>query len=277
MYGSANILFRSNILTTLIGLPNPQAQGYPWALAKFPEKFSDYIDPLNRGANEYQDRHYFSGVYTGNIKGGNLAMLDPNPDQANYWGYTFYTSTGLGARDGDIIWGRSAVFNSTGTPRSDMSANNQIIIGLPMTAYQSYAYGQANIFLNGTDGMYYNSKFFSNSEVNVFVSAMTTGTKIIFHSDTNYVPYSSSLNPPVVTLTLTDNARIVERSPNPGAGINGVRMIVANVNTSFKDGISDNAGEIVYAGANASIGEWFMYGSANIILGSNILLTYAAS
>ena len=54
-------------------------------------------------------------------------------------------------------------------------------------------------------------------------------------------------------------------------------MIVANVNTSFKDAISDNAGEIVDAGANASIGEWFMYGSANILLKSKILLTYATS
>jgi hypothetical protein len=26
-------------------------------------------------------------------------------------------------------------------------------------------------------------------------------------------------------------------------------------------------------GANASIGEWFMYGSANVVLSSNILLT----
>jgi hypothetical protein len=178
MYGSANILFESNILTTLNGLPNTPAQEYAWALAKFPEKFSDYIDPLNRGANEYQDRHYFSGVYTGNIKGGNLAMLNPNPELANYWGYTFYTSTGLGARDGDIIWGRSAVFNSTGTPRSDMSANNQIIIGLPMTAYQSYAYGQANIFLNGTDGMFNNTNFLFLSS-NGFVVNQVSNSFII--------------------------------------------------------------------------------------------------
>jgi hypothetical protein len=50
-------------------------------------------------------------------------------------------------------------------------------------------------------------------------------------------------------------------------------MIVANVIASFKDGINDNANEIVYGGANASIGEWFMYGSANVVLYSNILLT----
>ena len=146
-----------------------------------------------------------------------------------------------------------------------------------MTAYESHAYGGANIFLNGTDGRFYSGQFFSNSEVNVFVSAMVTGTRIIFHSDTNYVVDSRSLNPPVATLTLTDNARIVERSPDPSRGIYGARMIVANVNTSFKDAISDNAGEIVDAGANASIGEWFMYGSANILLKSNILLTYATS
>ena len=275
MYGSANILLKSNILTTLNGLPNTPAQEYAWGLAKHPDKFSDYIDPLDRGADEYKYRHSFQGVYTGNIK-GSVHLIQPHPTLPN-----LYISTGpggaSGGRTGDIIWGRSAVFNSTGTPRSDMSANNQIIIGLPMTAYESHAYGGANIFLNGTDGRFYSGQFFSNSEVNVFVSAMVTGTRIIFHSDTNYVVDSRSLNPPVATLTLTDNARIVERSPDPSRGIYGARMIVANVNTSFKDAISDNAGEIVDAGANASIGEWFMYGSANILLKSNILLTYATS
>jgi hypothetical protein len=184
---------------------------------------------------------------------------------------------GSGGRNGDIIWGRSRVFGSTGNPINDMSANNEVIIGLPITAYESHAYGGANIFLNGTDGQFYSAQFFSNSEVNVFVSAMTTGTKIIFHSDTNYVQDSRSLNPPVATLILQSNARIVERSPNPSQGIDGARMIVATVTQAFKDGISDNAGEIVDASANASIGEWFMYGSANIILGSNILTTYATS
>jgi hypothetical protein len=95
---------------------------------------------------------------------------------------------------------------------------------------------------------------------------MTTGTQIKFFGDTQ-----------VATLTLQSPARIVERSPNPGAGINGVRMIVATVTEAFKDGSYDSAGEIVDASANASIGEWFMYGSANIILRSNILTTYATS
>jgi hypothetical protein len=259
MYGSANILFRSNILTTLIGLPNPQAQGYPWALGKNPEIFSDSIDPLDRGEFPYKYRQSFNGIYTGNIYGGNLSMLHPTIPN-------LYISTGFGNRDGDIIWGRKRVFNSTGAPKSDMSANNEIIIGLPMTAFQSESYGGANIFLNGTNGQFNSSQFFSNSEVNVFVSAMTTGTQIKFYGDTQ-----------VATLTLQSDARIVERSPNPSQGINGVRMIVATVTQAFKDGISDNAGEIVDTSANASIGEWFMYGSANIILSSNILTTYAAS
>jgi hypothetical protein len=158
-----------------------------------------------------------------------------------------------------------------------MSANNEIIIGLPMRAFGSESYGGANIFLNGTDGMYGSGLFFSNSEVNVFVSAMTTGTQIKFYGDTENVQDSRSLNPQVAILTLQSPARIVERSPNPGAGINGVRMIVATVTEAFKDGSYDSAGEIVDASANASIGEWFMYGSANIILRSNILTTYAAS
>jgi len=161
----------------------------------------------------------------------------------------------------DISWGRRPVFNSTGAPRSDMSANNQVVISLPWASDPS---GTANAYLDGNNGDLFGGKNFSNAEVNVFVSAMTTGTEIIF--------YSTGRNK-AGTLTLTDNARIVERSPNPAVGINGGRMVVANVNTSFKDGINDNANETVYAGANAIIGEWFMFGSANIVLSSNILLT----
>lgn len=161
----------------------------------------------------------------------------------------------------DISWGRRAIFNSSGAPKSDMSANNQVIISLP---WASEVGGTANAYLDGNNGDWFGGKYFSNAEVNVFVSAMTTGTEIIF--------YSTGRNK-VGTLTLTDNARIVERSPNPAVGIAGGRMVVANVNTSFKDGISDNANETVYAGANASIGEWFMFGSANVVLNSNILLT----
>jgi hypothetical protein len=161
----------------------------------------------------------------------------------------------------DISWGRRRLFNSTGAPRSDMSANNQVIIALP---WASDPGGSANAYLDGNSGDWFGGKYFSNAEVNVFVSAMTTGTEIVF--------YNTSQNK-AGTLTLTDNARIVERSPNPGAGISGGRMLVANVNASFKDGISDNANEIVYGGANASIGEWFMFGSANVVLSSNILLT----
>jgi hypothetical protein len=275
MYGSANVGLRASLASELqLTRIMLAANLYYWALGKHPEKFSDYIDPLNRGANEYQDRHYFNGVYTGNIYGGNLAMLHPTIPN-------LYISTrpggGNGGRNGDIIWGRKRVFNSTGAPKSDMSANNEIIIGLPIAAYESHAYGGANIFLNGTDGQFYSAQFFSNSEVNVFVSAMTTGTQIKFYGDTNYVPYSNSLNPQVAILTLQSDARIVERSPNPSQGIDGVRMIVATVTEAFKDGSYDSAGEIVDASANASIGEWFMYGSANIILRSNILTTYAAS
>lgn len=161
----------------------------------------------------------------------------------------------------DISWGRRAIFNSSGAPKSDMSANNQVIISLP---WASEVGGTANAYLDGNNGDWFGGKYFSNAEVNVFVSAMTTGTEIIF--------YSTGRNK-VGTLTLTDNARIVERSPNPAVGIAGGRMVVANVNTNFKDGISDNANETVYAGANASIGEWFMFGSANVVLNSNILLT----
>ena len=159
----------------------------------------------------------------------------------------------------DVSWGRRRIFNSTGAPRSDMSANNQVIINLPM---YSVAGGTATAYLDGNDGDWFGGKAFSNAEVNVFVSAMTTGTEIVL--------YNSGENK-AATLTLIDNARIVERSPI--ANQQGRRMIVANVNASFKDGISDNANEIVFGGANASIGEWFMYSSANVVLYSNILLT----
>jgi hypothetical protein len=87
---------------------------------------------------------------------------------------------------------------------------------------------------------------------------MTTGTQIIF--------YSTGQNK-VGTLSLSSNARI-ETWP-----ITGEPMIIATVNKSFKDNIDDDANEVVHAGANASIGEWFMYGSANILFRSNILLT----
>jgi hypothetical protein len=140
-----------------------------------------------------------------------------------------------------------------------MSANNQVIINLPLSSVDG---GTANAYLDGNNGDWFGGKTFSNAEVNVFVSAMTTGTEIVFHG--------TGQNK-VGTLTLIDNARIVERSPI--AGMLGGRMIVANVNVSFKDGISDNANETVYGVANASIGEWFMYGSANVVLYSNILLT----
>ena len=154
----------------------------------------------------------------------------------------------------DISWGRRQIFNSTGAPRSDMSANNQVIISLPIS---SSATSAANVYLDGTEGNWFGGKTFTNVEVNIFVSLMNTGTQIVF--------YDTSKNKAGL-LTLTDDARIVERSPNPGANISGGRMIVANVNASFKDGINDNANEIVYGGANASIGEWFMYGSANVQL-----------
>ena len=277
MYGSANVSLRTSLASELqLTRIMLAANLYYWALGKHPEKFSDYIDPLDRGADEYKDRHYFNGVYTGNIN-GSVHLIQPHPTIPN-----LYISTGpggsSGGRNGDIIWGRKRVFNANiQMPKSDMSANNEIIIGLPMAAYESHAYGGANIFLNGTDGRFYSGQFFSNSEVNVFVSAMTTGTQIKFYSDTEYVQDSRSLNPQVAILTLQSPARIVERSPNPSQGINGVRMIVATVTEAFKDGSYDSAGEIVDASANASIGEWFMYGSANIILRSNILTTYATS
>jgi hypothetical protein len=181
-------------------------------------------------------------------------IVSESPEYANW-------STYNGIVSFDVSWGRRRIFNSTGAPRSDMSANNQVIISLPIS---SVAGGTANAYLDGGNGDWFGGKTFSNAEVNVFVSAMTTGTEIIF--------YNTSQNK-AGTLTLIDNARIVERSPNLGAGINGGRMLVANVNASFKDGISDNANEIVNGGANASIGEWFMYGSANVVLYSNILLT----
>ena len=260
MYGSANVSLRTSLVSELqLTRIMLAANLYYWALGKNPEIFSDDIAPQDRGEFPYKYRQSFNGVHTGNIYGGNLMMLHPSLPN-------IYISTGFGNRDGDIIWGRKRVFNSTGAPKSDMSANNEIIIGLPMRAFGSEQYGGANIFLNGTAGMYGSGQIFSNSEVNVFVSAMTTGTQIKFYGGTQ-----------VGILTLQSPARIVERSPNPGAGINGVRMIVATVTEAFKDGSYDSAGEIVDASANASIGEWFMYGSANIILRSNILTTYATS
>jgi hypothetical protein len=165
----------------------------------------------------------------------------------------------------DVSFGRRRIFNSTGAAKSDMSANNQIIINLPIS---SVAGGTANAELAGTEGNWFGGKTFTNAEVTTFVTAMNTGTEIAFYNTSQNIAGK---------FFLTDNARIVERSPNPGAGIAGGRMIVANVNASFKDGISDNANETVYFNANASIGEWFMYGSANIILRSNILTTYATS
>jgi hypothetical protein len=165
----------------------------------------------------------------------------------------------------DVSFGRRRIFNSTGAPKRDMSANNQIIISLPISSSTTSA---ANAELAGTEGNWFGGKTFTNAEVTTFVTAMNTGTQIVFYNTSQNIAGK---------FFLTDNARIVERSPNPGAGIAGGRMIVANVNASFKDGINDNANEIVYGGANASIGEWFMYGSANIILRSNILTTYAAS
>jgi hypothetical protein len=152
----------------------------------------------------------------------------------------------------DVSFGRRRIFNSTGAPKSDMSANNQIIINLPIS---SSATSAANAYLDGTEGNWFGGKTFTNAEVATFVTAMNTGTQIVFYNTSQNIAGK---------LTLTDNARIVERSPNPAAGIAGGRMIVANVNASFKDGINDNANEIVYGGANASIGEWFMYGSANV-------------
>ena len=301
MYGAANIKFTTDILSILSNIPRSPVALIPPALSG-----SANVGQLlacTTGTWEgtspitytYQWRSY-SGTYTNitsatnstyvlvdadlnkviscavtatNANGNTTVYSNGTLDvTARAQGYPWIVSespeyenwtTYNGIVSFDVSWGRRRIFNSTGAPRSDMSANNQVIISLPIS---SVAGGTANAYLDGNNGDWFGGKTFSNAEVNVFVSAMTTGTEIAF--------FNNSRNK-AGTLTLIDSARIVERSPI--TGMSGGRMIVANVNVSFKDGISDNANETVYGVANASIGEWFMYGSANVVLYSNILLT----
>jgi hypothetical protein len=140
-----------------------------------------------------------------------------------------------------VSWGRANLGNGVFT------ANNQILFS---TYWFTSDPSRLNYYL--TDAYQHNP---TQSQQNVIINAMTTGTTLDFYR----------YNPTVVfaeTLTLTDNAR--------RQVLNGVEYIVANVNANFRDGVND-LGQDVFDNTD---GNYNMFGFANVYFTSNILTTF---
>jgi hypothetical protein len=137
-------------------------------------------------------------------------------------------------------------------------SNNQIVFQRPLRspAGNVSIVSRASGYLSG-NVQFASYKTLSNAEVNVFVSAMTTGTTIDFYS---YLPTEYA-----GTLTLTTNASIVSYA--------NTDYIVANVDSNFKDGVNDNPGEKVFSN---TFGNYYMLGFANINYTTNVLLSFPA-
>ena len=139
-------------------------------------------------------------------------------------------------------WGRANLGNGVFT------ANNQIV-------FSNYWFTDTTSRLNYylTDASQHNP---TQSQQNVIINAMTTGTTLDFYRYAPNVLFAE-------TLTLTDNAR--------RQVLNGVEYIVANVNANFRDGVNDGPGQDLFNNTN---GNYNMYGFANVYFTSNILTTF---
>jgi len=141
-------------------------------------------------------------------------------------------------------WGRANLGNGVFT------ANNQIVFS---ESWFTEGTSRLNYYL--TDAYQHNP---TQSQQNVIINAMTTGTTLDFYSYYPNVLFAE-------TLTLTDNAR--------RQVLNGVEYIVANVNANFRDGVNDGPGQNVFDNTN---GNYNMFGFANVYFTSNILAALPA-
>ena len=152
-----------------------------------------------------------------------------------------------------VTWGRK----NLSTPETPIwTGNNQIVFQRPMQAPAGNVYivSRASGYLSG-NVQYDYYKALSNAEVNVFVSAMTTGTTIDF-----YDPQGQGPTLFAETVTLTQNATLLSVLNND--------YVIANVDSNFKDGVNDGPGETVWSNSN---GNYYMIGFANINYKTNVL------
>jgi hypothetical protein len=143
-----------------------------------------------------------------------------------------------------VSWGRRNLGSNI------FAANNQIVFD---TYWFTSTTSRLNYYL--TEASQHNP---TQSQQNVIINAMTTGTTLDFYK---YYPDVSFAE----TLTLTANVR--------RQVFGGTEYIVANVNANFKDGVNDGPGEIVLDNTNS---QYYMFGFANVYFTSNILLGYPA-
>ena len=141
-----------------------------------------------------------------------------------------------------VHWGRRNMGSNIFT------ANNQIVFS---NYWSTESTSRLNYYL--TNDSQSNP---TQSQQNVIINAMTTGTTLDFYRYAPNVLFAE-------TLTLTDNAR--------RQVLNGVEYIVANVNANFRDGVNDGPGQDLFNNTN---GNYNMYGFANVYFTSNILTTF---
>jgi len=250
-----NVVF-AETLTLTDNARRQVLNGVEYIVANVNANFRDGVNDLGQDVFDNTDGDYnmfgFANVYfTSNILAALPAVIQTYKwfigEDADWSG----TSNNITATT--VSWGRRQA--GAGFAFS----NNQIVFQRPLRSpwdQGGSGTSRANGYLSGNiqSGIY---KTLSNAEVNVFVSAMTTGTIIEFYS---YLPteYAS-------TLTLTTNASIVSYA--------NTDYIVANVDSNFKDGVNDNPGEQVYSN---TFGNYYMLGFANINYTTNILLSFPA-
>ena len=143
-----------------------------------------------------------------------------------------------------VHWGRRNMGSNIFT------ANNQIVFA---EYWSTESTSRLNYYL--TNASQHNP---TQSQQNVIINAMTTGTTLDFY---RYYPSVSFAE----TLTLTANVR--------RQVFGGTEYIVANVNANFKDGVNDGPGQDVLDNTNS---QYYMLGFANVYFTSNILLGYPA-
>jgi hypothetical protein len=226
----------------------------------------------------------------------------PNTEPTFTWTFGSLDNLNWGTNNNinaNVTWGRrrywETEFFSTCNWVHAFTTNNQI--SLPPVWYAA-PNSSANLYLSGTSGYSpTGGKKLNNDETNVLLNAMTEGTEIDFYSY-NY--------PNPASLVLTSNVVNVYPYAYNGYIIRPEdRLYVANVNISYKDGINDNISEVpdnrsfivantwVYPTGNGyspgAVGyspygsaeayfsptyEWFMYGTANIKLKTDVSLIF---
>jgi hypothetical protein len=214
------------------------------------------LDGVNDGPGEYVTgsggERYMIGFANINYKTNVLASLPVQIEQAPanvtykwFMGEDYQlagTSNTIGITS--VHWGRRNMGSNIFT------ANNQIVFS---NYWSTESTSRLNYYLGG--GSQNNP---TQSQQNVIINAMTTGTTLDFYQYSPSVSFAE-------TLTLTANvSRVV---------LAGTEYIVANVNANFKDGVNDGPGQVPWDDTN---GNYYMFGFANVYFTSNILLGYPA-